>query len=159
MINLRLTGQTKTMRLGESGQALVEAAIAAPIFFLLLMGSAELARVAYSSIEIQNAAEAGALYAIETQGSMKDTTGITAAAKADAANLSGVTVSTTKSYYCSDGSTPDSSISPPTCDTGVTETSIHVTTSVSFDPLVHIPGLASKFTLNGFAAARCESCL
>lgn len=142
---------------GESGQALVEAAIAAPLFFLLLMGSAELARLAYSAIEIQNAAEAGALYAIQTAATMGDTSGMQAAAQADAANLSGVSIANpTYSYSCSDGSIPN--LSTNACSTGLTETSIHVTTAVTFNPVVHIPGLLGPFTLHGNAAERCEQC-
>lgn len=157
MKNLKLMRRARGACLRETGQALVEAAIAAPIFFLLLTGSAELARLSYTAIEIQNAAEAGALYAIEEPATMGDTTGMQAAAQADAANLSGVTVEApTYSYTCSDGSTPDKTTHA--CATGWTESSIHVTTAITFNPVIHIPGLLGSFTLHGYAAERCEDC-
>lgn len=157
MKNVKLNERRTAGWLRDGGQALVEAAIAAPIFFLLLMGSAELARMAYTAIEIQNAAEAGALYAIENSATMGDSAGIKAAAQADAANLSGVTIAApTYTHSCSDGSTYTAS--SQSCTSGWVESSIQLTTSVSFDPLVHIPGLTGKFTMHGFAVERCENC-
>lgn len=155
---LKVMRRARKACLRESGQSLVEAAIAAPIFFLLLMGAGELARLAYSAIEIQNAAEAGALYAIETPSTMGDTSGMLAAAQADATNLSGVSIETPSyTYTCSDASlTPDNTTH--NCTSGWTETSIHVTTSVTFDPVIHIPGLLGSFVLHGTAAERCEQC-
>ena|SRR6185437_6155872 len=158
MKNLKPMRRAWRACLRESGQALVEASIAAPLFFLLLMGAGELARLAYTAIEIQNAAEAAALYAVQSGTMNGDMPGMQAAAQADAANLTGVTVGTpTETYSCSDATlTPDSTTK--TCSSGWTETAIHVTTNITFDPVVHIPGLLGSFVLHGHAAERCENC-
>jgi Flp pilus assembly protein TadG len=143
-------------RRGEKGQALIEAAIAAPMFFLLLMGAAELGRIAYTAIEIQNAAEAGALYGALAQGAAGDQSGITLAAQNDAGNLTGVKATVAHGHYCSDGSSPASG--SYACSTGTQETTVNVTTYVNFDPLVHIPGIPKSFYLGGYASEMCGTC-
>ena len=45
-----------------SGQALVEAALVLPLLLLLILGALETGSIAYNAIEVENAAEAGALY-------------------------------------------------------------------------------------------------
>lgn len=153
--------EKRSRRLGESGQALIEAAIAAPLFFVLLMGAAELARVAYAAIEIQNAAEEVALYGAQTQGSVLGNSAAgnaaaTQVAQTDAGNLTGVSASMSYGHYCSDGTAADSKTYA--CATGYPETSVNVITAVSFDPLIHIPGLPSKFNLIGNASETCGYC-
>lgn len=145
-------------RLGESGQALIEAAIAAPLLFLVLVGGAELARVAYASIEIQNAAEAAALYGAQTPGAAigADNTGAQQVAQSDAFNLTGVTATYSTTPYCSNGTAPDKATG--SCSSGISETMLNVTTTVSFDPLIHIPGLPSTFNLGGHASEMCGYC-
>ena len=53
---------TAMTRHEEDGQSLVELALTVPILLLLLLGAAELARVAYAAIEVSNAAEAAVRY-------------------------------------------------------------------------------------------------
>jgi Flp pilus assembly protein TadG len=162
---------------GESGQALVETAIAAPVLFLLLMGAAELARVAYMAIEVANAARAGAEYASQNAETMSDTehnqtntsssNGTARAATADAYNVSlltTVTTTTTTGYVCSDGSTASvSTTTDPTCpngDTGATAIPyVTVTSKATFNPLIHIPGLPTAFALSSSATESCLDCL
>ena len=55
---LSIRGLIKALRKSDTGTALVELGVAVPIFTMLLLGSAELARVAYASIEVTNAAKA-----------------------------------------------------------------------------------------------------
>lgn len=149
---------------GEAGQALVEAAIAAPLFFVLLLGAAELARVSYEGIEVANAARAAVQYAAQNEHT-KDTTGTALAAQNDAydANkISGITTSMSNAYMCADGTTTytTSSSNGVTCDSGATAyPTVTVTTSAVFDPLIHIPGLPSTFTLSSSATETCVDCL
>lgn len=148
-------------RRGDSGQALVEAAIAAPLFFLLLMGSAELARVAYMAIEVTNAARAGVQYASQNERTLGDTTGMALAAQNDGYNVSGLTVSSKNAYTCADGTTSYtvSTGNLPSCTSGATAIpTVTVTTSASFQPIVHIPGLPSTFTLGANATETCVDC-
>lgn len=162
----RFGRRMKSRRRGESGQALVETAIVAPVFFLMLMGSAELARVAYLAIEVANAAHAGAQYASQNAGTMEDnqnnatSNGTAAAAQNDGYNVSGLSVTATPGTTCSDGTTPTtSSTALPSCASGAVYLPyITVTASAQFTPIVHIPGLPSSFTLSSSATETCVDC-
>ena len=149
---------------GDAGQALVEAAVAAPLFFILLLGAAELARVSYEAIEVANAARAGVQYAAQNEHT-NDNTGIALAAQNDAPDAyaqSGLTTSVSSAYMCADGTTSYSVTSSggATCDSGATAyPTVTVTTTANFDPLVHIPGLPATFGLRSSATETCGDCL
>ncbi len=136
---------------GEAGQALVELALTMPLLILLLIGAAELARVAYAAIEVSNAARAGAQYGAQSSTFSGDTGGIQNAAAADAGNLTGLNTSSSLSYTCSDGTTPTSSPLACTSNTATVEGVLTVVTQATFDPLIHLPGLSRTFTLTGRA--------
>src|SRR3569833_2802385 len=74
----------------EGGQALVETALTLPMLALMLLGAFEFSRVAYAAIEVTNAARAAAQYGAMNGGGFLDTSGMLAAANADAGNLSGL---------------------------------------------------------------------
>lgn len=137
---------------GDSGQALIETAVTVSLFTLLLLGVAEFGRLAFAAIEVSNAASAGARYAAQS-GAAADTTGIVNAAANDASNLAGLTTTSSYSCICSDGSS--STCSNSDCSTSHIEETVTVNTQVSFDPLVHVPGLPKTFTLKGQAVEKC----
>jgi Flp pilus assembly protein TadG len=139
----------------SSGQALVELAMTIPLFFLVLMGTAELARTLYVLIEVTNAAEAAVRYGAQNSTTANDVTGIQAAAQKDAANITLDTPSVVSTCGCADGSVSGASCTRFSCASGVAavETLI-VTTSETFDPLIHVPGLPASFTLYGRAQQR-----
>jgi hypothetical protein len=60
----RSTGTPGTRRRGERGQTLAEFALAAPIFFLLVFGVVDMARLYQSWVTIQHAAREGARYGV-----------------------------------------------------------------------------------------------
>lgn len=162
-----MNGWMRRLRDCERGQALVEAAIAAPILFVLLMGAGEIARIAYMAIEVANAARAGAAYAALSANTIGDTKGTILAAKDDAYDIYQVSgLTTTKSapgYVCSDGSAATVITGAlPTCPNG--DQGAHpleyvtVTSSANFDPLIHIPGLPTSFTLSSSATELCLDC-
>src|ERR1700722_3248322 len=91
---IRISKSMRSCSVAERGQALVETALVFPILILLLLGAAELARVAYASIEAANAARAGVAYGSQNLGTSADTTGIQNAASTDAGDLS-ATLTTT----------------------------------------------------------------
>lgn len=157
----------RRLRDGECGQAMIEAAVAAPILFVLLMGAGEIARVAYMAIEVANAARAGAAYAALSANTIGDTNGTVLAAKDDAYDIYKVSgLTTTKStpgYICSDGSAATVAAGAlPTCPNG--DQGAHpleyvtVTSKANFDPLIHIPGLPTTFTLSSSATELCLDC-
>jgi len=76
----------------KSGSAMTEVALVLPPLLLLMMGVADFGRVFYASIEVANAANAGALAGSYKVPNASNTTLISNAAKNDAPDLSGVTV-------------------------------------------------------------------
>jgi Flp pilus assembly protein TadG len=139
-------------RIGEEkGQALVELALTVPALVLLLVGAAELARVSYASIEVSNAALAGVQYGAQTSTTAGDTIGIQTAASVDAPDLSSGLLITTvsKSCICSNGAA--STCLSTDCSGAYIETILTVKTQASVNPLIHLPGIPSTFTLRGQA--------
>jgi Flp pilus assembly protein TadG len=88
----------------EDGQGLVELALVVPLFILLLVGSAEFARLAWVTILTSNAARAGASFGAHSLENSVNTAGIQAAAAADSINLTGLTTAPPSiSCVCSNG--------------------------------------------------------
>jgi len=137
----------------EAGQALVETALIFPILMTLLLGTAELARVAYAAIEVANAARAGAQYGAQSGFTASDTTGIATAAANDAANLTGLSTTSSYACVCSDGSA--STCQPTDCTNSRIEQTLTVNTQVTIDPIIHLHGLPTTYTLKGQAIQQC----
>lgn len=97
-----ILGHCRNLR-GESGNAIVEMAVI--LAFLgppLLFGTTDMAMLLYSSIEISNAAHAGAMFAMTDPNVATDTADITLAAQADASDYgTKLTVTPTAYYACS----------------------------------------------------------
>ncbi len=143
----------------ESGQALVELSVAGSLLILLLLGAIEFGQVAYSSIEVSNAAKAGVQYGAQNQGTASDTTGIHNAAAAAAPDLTitfPAAPSPNPSCQCSDGTQQNSVCSTIVC-TGTThiEETLTVNTQTSVTPMIRLPGFSRPFTLNGQATQKC----
>ena len=146
---------SRAARSNNGGQALVELALTLPLFFLVLFGVAELARVVYVLIEVTNAAEAAVRYGAQNSTTASDTTGIQRAAQIDAANISLDAPSVVSTCGCVDGSATGASCSRFSCATGAAAVqTLNVTTSETFDPLIHLPGLPGQFLLYGHAQQR-----
>lgn len=146
--------------LDDGGQSLVEFALTMPLFILILIGMAEIARVAWASIEVSNAARAGVQYAAQSTTSAQDTTGIGLAVSNDGTNLTGLSMKST-SYYCTCSTAPNSTIACigalATCPSPATILHfVQVTTSATVSPLFHYPGLPSTFNLQGYAQMEVE---
>lgn len=134
------------------GQALVETALVFPILVTLLLGAADLARVAHASIAVTNAARAGAQYGAQDGFTAQDSTGIATAASNEASNL---TITTTSSYacVCSDGSA--STCLNTDCATSHMEETVTVNTQATVSPAIHLPILPATWTVKGQAVQRC----
>ena len=137
----------------ESGQARVELALTMPLLVLVLLGAAELARVAYVSIEVTDAAKA----AVQTGGFSRSNAAsnvarVKAAAAAGAPDITLGTTNVTTSCICSNGNASDCSAG--SCAGSNVEQRITVTTQTTFDPLIHLPGLPNNFTLHGQATQK-----
>jgi Flp pilus assembly protein TadG len=142
----------------ERGSSLVEFGLMIPVLGLLLLGVVDMGRAFYLSIEVSNAAYAGARYGSQNY---TDTTGMQNAAIADATDVAGLTATATYGCVCSQSTTTSSGnnkcTSPPTC-TGNGNWVVYyatVTTSATYTPLfTHWPGLPTSIPLGGSATIR-----
>lgn len=160
------------------GAALIELALVSPLFFILMVGACEMARVAYYAIEVENAARAGASFGAVNIGNAGLEGTVEQAAMNDAPDISNLIV-VTKGNVCVCEQLTVSSDSPsfnPTSGTtdclsstitGCTANSsttldsvieyVTVSTSANINPLIHIPGLPSTYNLSGYSAMRILS--
>jgi len=142
----------------QAGQALVEVALVAPILVLLLIGAVEFGRLEYASIEVNNAARAGAQYGSQTPVTAMDFSGMQQAAINDAPDVLSLTATTTN--YCScPVSNSCSSATQAACTPGMCSGTqiceyVQVNTQAVVDPLFHYPGLPTTFTLQGQSTMR-----
>jgi len=166
---LKCRNWTKSLREKEQGGALVELALSMPLLTLILMGGVELAKVAYASIEVSNAASAavqyGALKSVNTSdyscsGTYPNSTctgGIANAAANDAANLKGIVVtSVATSCTCANTAyTPTSCSDNSTCSSNNTGmvTTLTVTTKVPYTSLFRFAGDRGSTAYNLYGKA------
>lgn len=139
----------------ESGQALIELALVLPIFVLLLIGAVELARLAYASIEVSNAARAGIQYGAQNHNTAIDISGIKQAAINDGSNIATLQATAVNFCICSDGTSITCANASINCTARILDY-VQVNTSAVVDPLFHCPGLPKTFTLVGRATMRVE---
>jgi Flp pilus assembly protein TadG len=137
---------------GDSGQDLVELALATPILLLLLLGAAEFARLAYAAIEVESAAKAGIQYGSQSATTASDTEGVQTAASNGAPDITLNPTTVTISCICSNGSA--STCLRTDCATSHIEEILKVQTQATFDPLIYAPGLPKSFTLHGQATQK-----
>ena len=133
----------------NDGGALVELALTIPILVFLVVGAAEFAMVEHAGIEVSNAAMAGVQYGTQDSAMAADVTGIGTAAQNDAPDITLGTTTATQSCICSNGSA--STCLATDCSGSNIETILTVTTTTTFDPLLHLPGLPPTYTLTGQA--------
>lgn len=148
---------------GEAGQAILETALVLPFLLLLLLFALELGIVAFGSIEVSNAAAAGALYAAQNRANASDNAGITNAATNDAANVTSLTVTGVTQLCACEGGTAVSAGGAVNCS-GFAPAScvspnrivewVQVDTQAGFNPLFHFPGSPPTYTLRGRATMR-----
>jgi Flp pilus assembly protein TadG len=137
-----------------AGGALVELALIVPIFTILLLGAAEFGRLAYAAIEVSNAARAGVAYGSQSSSTASNLTGMQTAATNDGPNVAGLTATASQFWSCSNAPSTQSS-TPPTCTAGNHLLNyVQVKTTATVDPLIHVPGLPTTYTLRGLAIMR-----
>src|ERR1035441_2990542 len=139
----------------DAGQALIELALTAPLFFLLLLGATEFGILAYDGIEVSNAARAGVAYGSQSSATAADLAGMRTAATSDGSDVGGVSATAIQFWSCS--STPSTqNSSPPTCS-GTGNHVLHyvqVKTTAVVSSTIHVSGLPSSYTLHGLAIMR-----
>jgi Flp pilus assembly protein TadG len=126
----------------QRGQSIVELALVTPLLLLLLVGTIEVGRFAYYSIVVSNAARAGAQYGAQSLATAADTAGISTAAKNDAQNITGLTVTSSQLCGCS-----GAGLSGNCPATGCAHALVYVkvTAAGSFTSLFSYPGIPKTF--------------
>jgi Flp pilus assembly protein TadG len=145
----------------ESGDSLVELGLLLPILTMLLVGTVDLGRFAYMSIEVANAARAGVQYGQQNATTWADTTGMQTAATNDAPDLVGanngnLTAVATYWCQCSDGTfvTPSCNSGTPSCATTHRVNYVKVVTTATYKAWFACPGIPSTATLTSQAVMR-----
>jgi Flp pilus assembly protein TadG len=168
---------------GERGGALVETALVIPLLAWMMLGSAELGRIAYAAIEASNAARAGAAFGAQGVVTTTETpitsANIEQAAVNDAAdfvsgglqataniycvclttNASTGGVSSTPQVLCTSSTATSATYCPTSTTTKVQNTIIHyveVSTTATVKSMFHYPGLPTSYKLNGFSEMRVD---
>ena len=143
---------------GESGQALIETAVTIAMLSIMLLGAAELGRIAYAAIQVTTAAKAAVQYGSRTSGTAGDITGMKIAAALAAPALPNIAANTTinSTCLCADGASCQLGDANDCPGSAMVQT-LHVTTSASFDPIIHLPGMPTTYTLNGKAVQQVLS--
>ncbi len=148
---------TRSLSTEDSGSSLLELAFLMPVFLMMLVGAAEMGRVAYYAIEVSSAARAGAEYAAQNHATATNTTNIALAASTDAVNTGGVTATSTTSCSCTSGTTITCSNAGTLCTSpGRIEEFVQVNTSATISPIFNSPGLPLSYALSGHATMRVE---
>lgn len=145
----------------DAGDSLVELAFLLPILTMLLVGTVDMGRLAYMSIEVSNAARAGVQYGQQNSSTWSDTTGMQTAATNDAPDLVGASngnLTAVASYWCqcADGTNvmPSCSPGPTTCTATHRVNYVKVVASATYKAWFPCPGLPSTTTLTSQAVMR-----
>ncbi len=165
-----LTGLASKVRpctrpfIAESGGALVELALCVPLIVApLLIGTAETGIALYDSIEVSNAAHAGTAYGMMSSTFAADSNGMTAAAKAEAADLGSLINVTPTSYFaCSQsiaGTQYSTQAAANSACTGASNHSlefVQVITTATVPIPFRVPGLPTSFYLAATSVMEVE---
>lgn len=131
----------QAIRKHDKGSAMLEFALSMPVLILFLFGTADFGRLFYYSIEVANAAAAGAVYGSLNSGNMTDTSGISKAATNDAPEISNLTVASSEVCQDSNGNSV-------ACNTSGAYQYAKVTTSYTFQTLFNYPLIPSSVSLS-----------
>jgi Flp pilus assembly protein TadG len=156
-----LLSLARRLRLERTGAAAVELALVAPMLVGIVLPMVDLAMGAYNKMRVQDAAEAGAQYAL---ASGYNATSVASAAQNATVLGTGVTVTSQSACYCIvNGAIPNTtSTCGAACSDGSTAgTYVTVATQSTYTPLIMsqwltkaIPGMTNPMTLSGKAIVR-----
>jgi hypothetical protein len=149
----------------NAGNASIELALVMSVFAApMMLGTAEAAFMIYDSIEVSNAAHAGAVYGMMSSTFAGDSAGIQAAAQNEATDFgSKLTVTPTTYYACSSAlggaQYSTQSAASAACPANATNhylQFVQVASTASVKSPIAIPGLPSTWTLQGFSVMEVQ---
>jgi Flp pilus assembly protein TadG len=148
---------------------MVELAVAIPLLMIVIVGAVDFGTACYISIEVTNAARAGAQYGAQNAITLTDIPGMELAAKNEAQNISTACTAVrgktcwvsgypvaTYGCECADGTDQTATQTVcVNCSTGNHWVNyVSVTTQATYTPMIPWPGIASTYTFNGKAWLR-----
>jgi Flp pilus assembly protein TadG len=140
----------------KSGQSAVELALTLPVLIVLLLVALDFARLYYMSMEVTDAARAGAQYGAQNRTAAANTLGIEQAACNSMQNISCTPgTNAVATNFCQCSGTTVSCTTPGTCASYVQDF-VQVTTSATFSTIVPYPGIASSVPLTGSATMQVQ---
>jgi Flp pilus assembly protein TadG len=137
----------------KRGTVALEFAFVAPVLLILLVGIVEIGNGVYEAMQVQNAAEAGALYVAKHGWN----SAAISAAVTNATGLSGVTASPAPSQFCGCPSAGAVTvvICTGTCVGGTAVSSyVRINAAFAHTAILSYPGIAAPATLTGTAIVR-----
>jgi Flp pilus assembly protein TadG len=148
----------------QSGDTLVELALCVSLLLVpLVVATMELGVMVYDSIEVSNAAHAGAMYGMMGSTYAASTSAITSAAQAEAMDFgANLAVAPSVYYACSSAiggtqySTQSAATSACTGSGNHALEFVQVGTSVTITPPIKCPWLPNSYTLRGFSVMEVE---
>lgn len=149
---------------GEGGSAVVEIGLVVALLVPpLLVGSAETATVIYSSIEVSNAAHAGAMYGMVSAANAASTAEIQTAARNEATDFGNALTATPTVYYaCSSAENGTQYTTQSAATSACTGSGNHalefvkVSTSVTMTPPFHFAGIPANYALTGVSVMEVQ---
>jgi Flp pilus assembly protein TadG len=139
----------------SDGAAAIEFAIIAPLLILMLIGTVDLGIGTYQSMQVQNAAQAGAEYAMARGFNAS----AISSAVTNATGLQGIAVSPTPSQFC--GCPSETGITTAVCSSvcpsgAMAGTYITVSAQLTYTTLLPYPLLPSSYTFVGQSTVRTQ---
>lgn len=143
----------RDLRLANRGTAALEFALFAPMLLILLVGVIELGDGVFESMQVQDAAEAGAVY-VSKHG--WNSAGVSAAV-VNSTGLTGITASPAPTTFC--GCPTAAGITAKTCATTCTDgttagTYVKINAALAHQTVLTLPWLVMPTTLTGQAIVR-----
>ena len=146
----------------ESGNALIELAASLPLYLVLILGTAEIANLAWASVQVNNAARAAAAYASQSRAnSTPGNVYIGLAAQSEAPKFittPSTQVTSTQVCYCISGGSPGAA-DPGCANTNlgscpspeIIQVAAQINVQAPVTPIVHYPGLPATYNVSSQA--------
>jgi hypothetical protein len=150
---IRIRAHPTSRRPTDGGTVAIEFALAGPLFLVLLLGMVELGFGIYQAMQVQDAAEAGVLYAAKHGF---NSAGISAAI-VNATGTSGITASPAPALFCGCPLTTGVDVisCASTCPSGDAPGQyVQINASISHQTILSYPGLPLPATLTGQSTVR-----
>lgn len=142
----------------DSGNAMVEFGVAAPVFVALALGATDFARVFTESMIMTSAANTGAFFGALNNRTTGDYHGMQDMALADASQLDGVTATSTRYCDCPDAPGTAVSCTDTVCPSGFGVPRVFVKTSLqkTFSTLGFYPGIPQNTPMDTSGYVRVQ---